>query len=150
MWYNRLVMYKINKVLLVATVALAGVIGSVLGQTIYRNRQVETLRTEIRTAIQESGSPDAAVAVIQEYEERIDFAFAHKPLLNLGIGLSSSFARQPDLCASVYRIMTNNTVILDFLENTNLTVEQKTRSREQVQEIQQAARSLYLVSGCLP
>ena len=143
-------MYKINQILLLSTIGLAAVIGGVLTQTIYRNLQVEALRTEIRTAIQESSSPAAAVAVIQEYEERIDFAFAHKPLLNLGIGLSSSFAQQPDLCGSVYRVMTNNTVILDFLDNTNLSVEAKTRSREQVQEIQQAARSLYLVSGCLP
>ena len=143
-------MYNTNKILLGCTVILAAVIIAALGQTIYRNRQVEQLRTEIRQAIEDSTSSAAAVAVIQEFEERIKFAFEHKPLLNIGIGLSSSFAQQPELCGNIYKVMTSNTVILDFLENTNLTVEEKTRSREQVQEIQQAARSLYLVSGCLP
>src|SRR3989344_5671778 len=138
-------MGKINWLLLGSTLVFAGLVGGVLGQTIYRNRQVEALRIEIREAIENSVDPNAAVAIIQEFEERIEYAFAHKPLLNLDIGLSSSFAQQPALCASIYKVMTNNTAILSFLENTNLTVEEKSRSREQVQEIQQAARSLYLV-----
>ena len=142
-------MYNTNKILLLCTVILAAIIITVLAQTIYRNRQVEALRVEIREAIK-TADPNTAVAVIQEYEERIQFAFEHKPLLNVGIGLSSSFAQQPELCGNIYRVMTNNTVVLDFLDNTNLSVEEKSRASEQVREIQQAARSLYLVSGCLP
>lgn len=143
-------MAHINKTLLFLTIISVALIVGVLAQTIYRNRQVEQLRIEIREAIKNSTDPDAAVAVVQVYEDRILFAFEHKPLLNIGIGLSSSFAQQPELCGNIYTVMTSNTVVLDFLENTNLSVEEKSRSREQVQEIQQAARSLYLISGCLP
>ncbi|MEK7506787.1 MAG: hypothetical protein AAB585_00350 [Patescibacteria group bacterium] len=144
-------MLKVNKTLLLITAGLGILVVSVLTQTIYRNRQVEALRTEIREAIKKSTGPDAAVAATQVYEDRIKFAFEHKPLLNLGIGLSSSFAQQKsELCPKLYTVMTSNTVVLDFLENTNLSVEERTRTTEQVQEIQQAARSLYLISGCLP
>ena len=90
------------------------------------------------------------IAAIQSYEERIAYIYEHKPLMNLNIGLTSSFAEQrPELCQSIYKVMTNNTVVLDFLDNTNLSVGNKGREKEQLQEIQQAAKGLYLVSGCL-
>ena len=144
-------MQNTNKALMLSTLILAAIVVGVLAQTIYRNRQVEALRVEIKDAVKNANDPNEAVSVIQSYEEQIKYAYDHKPLLNLDIGLTNSFAGQsPALCQNIYKVMTSNTVVKDFLDNTNLAVADKPQTLQQIQEIQQGARGLYLISGCLP
>jgi hypothetical protein len=144
-------MTKLNIILFFLTLLFGALIAGALGQTVMRNRELEALRTEISNAIKDTPGMDNAVAVIQSYEEEIKYAYEHKPLLNLDIGLSESFAaKKSELCPDIYTVMTNNLVIMHFLDNTNLQIEDKANAKEQINEIQQAAKSLFFISGCLP